>query len=341
MKKMIILGVTCLLFGCVSPNGATSKIPPPNEGALIATGTIINQDRSVYNSGGESAFNWNNITLDGDNVKNISQNLVKDVISGKSNALGDHSSLSIYSFYYILSLSQIGVDCAENTSCTERVLGENSKKILNNKSPNFELKYKEDSKTFKFKHDDPTVIKGHILDLAKILVVSSENKKNKEIEENSKLPETKIFHIDPTRDEYVNKALNIINNERLEIHNTRDYQGNKSTLYGKPTINGKMIFSTPKILTWKISKSMKRCDDVSVYINRDISDRCKDNIINGIKEWVNVSRDSNISDMSWQAAASDAMIGDEISFSHWAGMARVHQKRMNERVDKSYYIHEY
>lgn len=82
-----------------------------------------------------------------------------------------------------------------------------------------------------------------------------------------------------------------------------------------------------------LDMSLASCSDVGAYIGESsIAMSCANGLAQDIVEWGKTANNHSISDAAWSAAAVDSSINFnvikyEISFSHWAGMARVYASR--------------
>lgn len=82
-----------------------------------------------------------------------------------------------------------------------------------------------------------------------------------------------------------------------------------------------------------LDMSLASCSDVGAYIGESsIAMSCANGLAQDIVEWGKTAKNGSISDTAWNAASVDSSINYnvikyEISFSHWAGMARVYSSR--------------
>ncbi|MDE9528076.1 hypothetical protein [Xenorhabdus bovienii] len=325
MKNIIF----CLIFFAISGCTVTKvpeKKPEINNNALTAIVTIFtffNEAKKHYDSEEKSILAWSKL-----NNAMTTEDVV-NIING-SKELSEKSSVTFYSMYYLLKRANMTDDCLKEAECILRALASSGADVLQFGDLDFMAEYKADNNTFKFKHYDPEKIKPLMHDLASDLVRMQEDMKKQEIEENSKLPDTQPFEFTYINDKYVNAALALINTAKLEKHNIRDKNGNKTKEYRKPTIYGKPFFGDLYLYPRALLKQARSCEKASAYVRANIDNACKSAIVAGVKDWIGTARDPNISDVAWRAAANNAIIGDSIMFSHWAGMARVHQKSLNE-----------
>jgi hypothetical protein len=329
LKSIIFCLALLLTSGCALLSPPKEKIPlfDNNESqALKSVATLLNDDRKGYIESKNSLIDWGK-----NNIKNreiIKEDIIR-AISGSENARSAVSSYVMYIMYYFLKDVALGDSCVQSASCVFSVIESSAEKSLENSDQKFLESYQADNKKFKFKQYDPEKIQPLMREFALGIVNAKKARKQLEIDENSKLPDTVPVTFKYANDKYVNAALTLINSAKLEKHNIRDSNGNKTKEYGKPTIYGKPFIGyrqLPRVLLQQV----KSCEKISAYAQVDVDSPCKRSIVSGVKDWVETAKDPNISDLAWRMAANDAIIGNEIFFSHWAGMARVHQKSINE-----------
>lgn len=335
MQNLIVIALIVMISGCAN-RGVSEYHTSVDSNAMAAMKTLIIDDKETYTEDGKSAIDWRKMPA---SVVDFTDKDISELISGKAMYSNGEKIPSLYAFYFILKESNVDLSCAVSNECVVQAMMSGAKNIVDNKNKNFIEKYNSDNAIFKFDIYNASETKYIIDNMADKFTAARKQIKDKEIANNNSLPEKKRIFIDLSNDDYVNKALNIINSEGVFLSVSRDHNGNKYNNYVTPSINEKKIYMSPKIFKWKITNTFKVCEDISVYANVNVTNSCKDGVLLGVKNWIDASKDKNISEMAWRIAAGEATAGDEILFSHWAGMARIHQKRMNERTDKSYYIY--
>ncbi|MBC8947230.1 hypothetical protein [Xenorhabdus indica] len=338
MKNIIFYLGFLFISGCTVLNPPKSNavtFDKKDTQALQSIVTLFNEDKIGHENGKDSLINWDKAKLQGNEVtKDDIANLIagsKDQISSKAK----DASLALYSMYYLLRLTNPTEPCSSET-CVWKLLEFGASIMMKSGDQHFLASYEADNEKFKFANYDPKRSLELANEFASELVKDKEASEQQEIAENSKLPDTEPFKFKYTNDEYVNAALKLINDSKLEDHNLKDYKGNKTKDYGKPTIYGKpfivKLFAYPRALL----NQVKECEKTSAYVNANIDNFCKRAVIIGVSDWIDTARNPNISEAAWRAAASDAIIfrgplkDVDIMFSHWAGMARVYQKKLNE-----------
>ncbi|REF28508.1 hypothetical protein BDD26_3428 [Xenorhabdus cabanillasii] len=328
MKNVIFCLIFLLISSCTLLNPPEIERPVALDSrdidALIAVATIFNEDKDTHASGGKSLIDWGKVKLKGDEITRYD---IANLITGNEEIpFPQKASLGLYSMYYLIKLSNLYSGCTGEASCVLRLLKSGASKMREKRNQDFLESYKADNKKFKSIYYDPE----KIIPVMNNLVTGLMEMKNQEIEENSKLPDTQPIEFSYSNDEYVNAAIALLNNAKLEEYNIRDRDGNKTEKYGNPTIYGRPLFFYPYMYKNTVIKQAKSCEKVSAYTRVDIDNACKRAIIAGVKDWVETARDPNISKLAWKITASQSILRDEIMFSHWAGMARVHQKSLNE-----------
>ncbi|CDG86632.1 hypothetical protein [Xenorhabdus bovienii] len=336
MKNVIFYLAFLFISGCAVSKPPEDTIPIFNtrdNNALTAVATIFNEDKETYESGGKSLIEWDKVKLESNK---ITKDDIVSLIIGSNELPLDESSLHFYNIYYLLRDVNLIDSCELSANCVLGALESGASSMLKDGDHKFLESYRADNKKFKFKHYDPEKIKPFMHEIATGLVKMKEDREKQENEENSKFPDTEPFKFKYTNDEYANAALKLINNAKLEDHNLRDLKGNKTKAYGKPTIYGKpfiiKLYTYPRALL----NQVKECEKASAYVNTDIDNLCKRAVVTGVRDWIDTARNPSISESAWRAAASDAIIfrgalrDVDIMFSHWAGMARVYQKNLNE-----------
>ncbi|MDE9565836.1 hypothetical protein KKI93_17675 [Xenorhabdus bovienii] len=332
MKNIILYLGFLFISGCTVLNPPESNavtFDRKDTQALQAIVTLFNEDKIGYESGKDSLVNWDKAKLKGNEVtKDNIANLIagsKDQTSSKAK----DASLALYSMYYLLRLINPTEPCSSET-CVWKLLEFGASIMMKSGDQHFLASYEADNEKFKFANYDPQRSLELANEFASELVKDKEASEQQEIEENSKLPDTQPFEFKYINDKYVNAALALINTAKLEKHNIKDKNGNKTKEYRKPTIYGKPFFGDLYLYPRALLKQARSCEKASAYVRANIDNACKSAIVAGVKDWIGTARDPNISDVAWRAAANNAIIGDSIMFSHWAGMARVHQKSLNE-----------
>ncbi|CDL79912.1 hypothetical protein [Xenorhabdus cabanillasii] len=330
MKNVIFYLAFLFISGCAvskPPEDTTPIFNTRDNNALTAVATIFNEDKETYESGGKSLIEWDKVKL---KSNKITKDDIVSLIIGSNEPPLDESSLHFYNIYYLLRDVNFIDSCERSANCVLGALESGASNVLKDGDQKFLESYRADNKKFKFKHYNPEKIKPLMHEIAIGLVKMKDDREKQEIEENSKLPDTQPFEFKYINDKYVNAALALINTAKLEKHNIRDKNGNKTKEYRKPTIYGKPFFGDLYLYPRALLKQARSCEKASAYVRANIDNACKSAIVAGVKDWIETARDPNISEVAWRAAANDAIIGDEILFSHWAGMARVHQKSLNE-----------
>ncbi|MBC8950258.1 hypothetical protein [Xenorhabdus sp. TS4] len=327
MKNVIFYLAFFFIHGCAALNPPESNavtFDSKDNSALLAVATLLNDDKKGHETGKNSLIEWDKIKLKGNE---ITKNDIANIITGNEDSpFSKKASWSLYSMYFLIKLTNPTQSCLYSATCVLELLESGASKMRGKGIQEFLETYKTDNEKFKSIYYDPEkiipVMNNFATGLMKI--------RNQEIEENSKLPDTQPIEFTYSNDEYVNAAIALLNNAKLEEYNIRDRDGNKTEKYGNPTIYSRPLFFYPYMYRNTLIKQAKSCEKVSVYAKVDINTTCKRAIIAGVKDWVKTARDPNISKLAWKMAASNSILRGEILFSHWAGMARVYQKNLNE-----------
>ncbi|MDC9593501.1 hypothetical protein [Xenorhabdus sp. IM139775] len=330
MKNVIFCLSLLLLSGCAlsKPPDAERTIALDSKAidSLIAVATIFNEDKDTHTSGGKSLIDWDTVKLKDNKV--TADDIVRIIQGqgGEGTLYSQNASGLGYSMYYLITLSNPTKSCLYSAECVLKLLKHGASEMSEKRDQAFLKSYIADNKKFKYTYFDPE----KIIPMMKGLADSFTEMKNREIAENATLPDTQPIEFSYSNDGYVNVAIALLNNARLEEYNIRDRDGNKTEKYGNPTIYGRPLFSYPYMYKNTLVKQAKSCEKTSVYAKADINNACKRAIIAGVKDWLATARDPDISRLAWKMAASQSIFRGEIVFSHWAGMARVHQKSLNE-----------
>ncbi|MCP9270142.1 hypothetical protein M5U04_19190 [Xenorhabdus sp. XENO-1] len=328
MKNIIFYLVFLLLSGCALLNPPEVERPvalgSKDIGALIAVATIFNEDKETHASGEKSLIDWDKSKLKGNEITH--DDIARIITGSEESPFSKKASWSLYSMYYLVKLTNPTQSCLYSAPCALELLKSGSSKMRDKGSQDFLETYKTDNKKFKSIYYDPEKI-APVMDN---IVAGLMKMKNQEIAENSKLPDIQPIEFTYSNDEYINTAIELLNNAKFEEYNIRDGDGNKTEKYGSPTVSGRPLYTYPFVYKNTLLKQAKSCEKASTYTRIDMDTACKRAIIAGIKDWIATARDPNISKLAWKMAASQSIFRDEIMFSHWAGMARVHQKSLNE-----------
>ncbi|MGJ0637870.1 hypothetical protein [Xenorhabdus bovienii] len=330
MKSIIFCLTFLLTSGCtlrISPIDKLAGFDAKDKRALLAVATLLNTYKR-QSLGEKSRLERDKIKPGGDE---FNQYDVINFVSGNDNSPSKKDASSkLYGMYYLIRIANPDDNCSVSVECVFSAMESGASSMSTWGKQEFQRSYEEANEKFKFAHYDPEKSMLATSEIANDLVKEKEARKRREIEENSKLPDTKPFEFTQTNDKYVNAALALINDAKLERHNIRDSKGNKTQEYGNPTIYGKPFFGDLYLYPRALLNQARSCEKASAYVRANIDNACKSAIVAGVKDWIGTARDPNISDVAWRAAANNAIIGDSIIFSHWAGMARVHQKSLNE-----------
>ncbi|MBI6548584.1 hypothetical protein [Xenorhabdus lircayensis] len=330
MKNVIFYLAFLFISGCALLNPPeverTEVLDSKDNVALLAIATIFKEDKETYDSGEKSLIDWIKVKSKNDGITTED---IANSIKGDEDPSSKKYSLLLYSMYYLIKLSNPRGTCSSE-ECVLSLLESGASEMLKRGDKSFLEAYEADNKKFKFKYYEPEKIVSGMKELANALVKMKADREKQEIEENAKLPDPQLFKFKYTNDKYVNVALALINGAKLEKHNIRDRNGNKTKEYGKLTIYGRPFIVTLPTYPRSLLNQVKSCEKASAYTRVNIDDACKKAIIAGVKDWLDTAKDPNISEAAWRASARDAIIGVEIMFSHWAGMARVHQKSLSE-----------
>ncbi|MDE9499308.1 hypothetical protein KKJ22_16140 [Xenorhabdus bovienii] len=328
MKNIIFYLGFLLLSGCALLNPPEVERPVALDsediGALIAVATIFNEDKETHASRGKSLIDWDKSKLKGNEITH--DDIARIITGSEESPFSKKASWSLYSMYYLVKLTNPTQSCLYSAPCALELLKSGASKMRDKGSQDFLEAYKTDNKKFKSIYYDPEKI-APVMDN---IVAGLMKMKNQEIAENSKLPDIQPIEFTYSNDEYVNTAIELLNNAKFEEYNIRDRDGNKTEKYGSPTVYGRPLYTYPFVYKNTLLKQAKSCEKASTYTRIDMDTACKRAIIAGIKDWIATARDPNISKLAWKMAASQSIFRDGIMFSHWAGMARVHQKSLNE-----------